>query len=56
MVLTKLTYKVFLPIKNCVNTYYQDIDSKRIKAMHFEAMLNEFILIAFNTKDIYAGQ
>ena len=47
---------IFLPIKNCVNTYYQDIDSKRIKAMHFEAMLNEFILIAFNTKDIYAGQ
>lgn len=45
---------VFLPIKNCVNVYYQDIDSKRIKAMHFEAMLNDFINILFTTKDVYA--
>lgn len=45
---------IFLPIKNCINTYYQDIDTKRIKAMHFEAMLNDMIMIAHNTKDVYA--
>lgn len=44
---------IFLPIKNCLNDYYQDIDSKRIKAMHFDAMLNEFITIFYTTKDIY---
>lgn len=44
---------IFLPIKNCINVYYQDIDSKRIKAMHFDAMLNEFITIFYSTKDIY---
>lgn len=44
---------IFLPIKNCLNAYYQDIDSKRIKAMHFDAMLNEFITIFYTTKDIY---
>ena len=44
---------IFLPIKNCLNNYYQDIDSKRIKAMHFDAMLNEFITIFYTTKDIY---
>ncbi len=47
---------IFLPIKNCINVYYQDIDSKRVKPMHFEAMLNEFIMITHNTKDIYVGQ
>ena len=47
---------IFLPIKNCINNYYQDIDTKRIKAMHFEAMLNDFIMITHNTKDIYVGQ
>ena len=47
---------IFLPIKNCINVYYQDIDTKRIKAMHFEAMLNEFIMLAYTTKDIYAAQ
>ena len=44
---------LFLPIKNCVNMYYQDIDSKRVKSMHFEAMLNDFITILFTTKDVY---
>ena len=44
---------IFLPIKNCINNYYQDIDLKRIKSMHFEAMLNDFINILFTTKDIY---
>jgi len=47
---------IFLPIKNCINIYYQDIDTKRIKAMHFEAMLNEFIMLAYTTKDVYAAQ
>ena len=44
---------IFLPIKNSINNYYQDIDSKRIKSMHFDAMLNEFITIFYTTKDIY---
>ena len=44
---------IFLPIKNCINEYYQDIDVKRIKSMHFEAMLNEFITILFTAKDVY---
>ena len=44
---------IFLPIKNCINTYYQDIELKRIKSMHFESMLNDFITILFTTKDIY---
>ena len=44
---------IFLPIKNCINMYYQDIDVKRIKSMHFEAMLNDFINILYTTKDIY---
>lgn len=44
---------IFLPIKNCINEYYQDIDLKRIKPMHFEAMLNEFITIFYATKDVY---
>ena len=44
---------IFLPIKNCMNTYYQDIDVKRIKSMHFEAMLNDFVTILFTTKDVY---
>lgn len=44
---------IFLPIKNCLNVYYQDIDSKRIRSMHFEAMLNEFITIMYTTKDVY---
>lgn len=46
---------IFLPIKNCINSYYQDIDSKRIKAMHFDAMLNEFITIFYTTKDVYTA-
>ena len=48
-----LKENLFLPIKNCLNTYYQDIETKRIKSMHFEAMLNEFIMILFTTKDVY---
>ena len=47
---------IFLPIKNCINNYYQDIDSKRIKGMHFEAMLNEMIMITYTTKDVYNVQ
>lgn len=47
---------IFLPIKNCINTYYQDIDLKRVKSMHFEAMLNDFINILFTTKDIYSNK
>lgn len=44
---------IFLPLKNCMNTYYQDMEIKRIRSMHFEAMLNEFIMILFTTKDVY---
>ena len=46
---------IFLPIKNCINMYYQDIETKRVKPMHFEAMLNDFINILFTTKDVYAN-
>ena len=48
-----LKENIFLPIKNLMNTYYQDIESKRIKPMHFEAMLNEMITVLFTTKDVY---
>ena len=48
-----LKENIFLPIKNLMNVYYQDIESKRIKPMHFEAMLNEMITVLFTTKDVY---
>ena len=44
---------IYLPFKNSITNCYQDIDFKRVKSMHFEAMLNDLIMIAHNTKDVY---
>lgn len=43
---------VFLPVKNVLEKYYQDLEFKKIKSMHFEAMLNEITHMIYEFRNI----
>lgn len=43
---------IFLPVKNILEKYYQDSEFKKIKSMHFEAMLNEITHTIYEFRNI----
>lgn len=43
---------LFLPVKNVIEKYYQDLEYKKIKSMHFEAMLNEITHMIYEFRNI----
>lgn len=48
-----LAENLYLPVKNLIQSYYQDLELKKIPVLHFEAMLNDIILEILKSKDIY---